>query len=106
MILKRFANSKKQEIQACSKQKFSATVNTAYIKYNKAYPRRDVPIYNKAFADRKQYIIEKKYLNQLAPIVDNIAASISRLDAELQYTNAEINIMYAPYTILKVTGKI
>lgn len=51
-------------------------------------------------------IVEKSILNQLAPIVDNIAASISRLEAELEYTNAEINIMYAPYTILKETGKI
>lgn len=47
-------------------------------------------------------VFEPNWHQQLITLV----ASISRLETEFKYTNAEINVMYAPYTILKETGKI
>jgi len=97
---------KNEKYASALKQKTSVAVNTAYIKYNEAYSQRKTLEYNKALADENYRIIEKKYLNQLALIVDIMDASNSKLEAELKYTNAEINIVYAYYKLLKETGKI
>ncbi|WP_158655603.1 TolC family protein [Sphingobacterium sp. HMA12] len=97
---------KNKKYEQALKQKTSVAVNSAYIKYNEAYSQRNVLEYNKALADENYRIIEKKYLNQLALIVDIMDASNSKLEAELKYTNAEINIVYAYYKLLKETGKI
>lgn len=97
---------KNKKYELTLKQKTSVAVNNAYIKYNEAYSQRNTLEYNKALADENYRIIEKKYLNQLALIVDIMDASNSKLEAELKYTNAEINIVYAYYKLLKETGKI
>lgn len=97
---------KNKKYELALKQKTSVAVNAAYIKYNEAYAQRNTLAYNKALADENYRIIEKKYLNQLALIVDIMDASNSKLEAELKYTNAEINIVYAYYKLLKETGRI
>ena len=50
--------------------------------------------------------MESKYNNQLAILLDMIDASNAKLDAELQYTNSEINIIFAYYKLLKESGKL
>ncbi|WP_282635939.1 TolC family protein [Sphingobacterium thalpophilum] len=97
---------KNEKYKNALKQKTTIAVNSAYIKYNEACSQRKTLAYNKALADENYRIIEKKYLNQLALIVDIMDASNSKLEAELKYTNAEINIVYAYYKLLKETGKI
>lgn len=57
-------------------------------------------------AEENYKIIEKKYLNQLALITEMLDASNSKLEAELQYVNSEINILQAYYNVLKTVGTL
>jgi len=61
---------------------------------------------NKDLTEENYRIMESKYNNQLAILLDMIDASNAKLDAELQYTNSEINIVFAYYKLLKESGKM
>lgn len=95
-----------QELKTLTQQNLQVATKAAYLKYNEAISQRETYLESKRLADENYKIIEKKYLNQLALITDMLDASNAKLDAELQYINAEINIVYAYYNILKTTGKL
>src|SRR5690554_1331167 len=81
-------------------------INTAYVKYNEAITQNKTLEKNKDLADENYRIMESKYNNQLAILLDMIDASNAKLDAELQYTNSNINIIFAYYKLLKESGKL
>lgn len=87
-------------------QQAGVAVNAAFVKHNEAITQWHTLEQNKALAEENYRIIEKKYLNQLALAVDLLDATNAKLDAELQYTNAEINILYTYYQLLKTTGQL
>lgn len=108
----RLVNQRKFEVEKAIQQQqeveayISVGINAAYIKHNEALTQRDVLSTNKNLATENYRMMENKYNGQLALIIDLIDASNSKLDSELQYTNAEINIIFAYYRILKETGKL
>ena len=59
-------------------------VNAAYIKYNEALTQNNTLKVNKDLAAENYRIMESKYNNQLAILLDLIDASNAKLDAELQ----------------------
>ena len=81
-------------------------INTAYVKYNEAITQNKTIEKNRELADENYRIMESKYNNQLAILLDMIDASNAKLDAELQHTNSEINIVFAYYKLLKESGKL
>lgn len=81
-------------------------INTAYVKYNEAITQNKTIEKNRELADENYRIMESKYNNQLAILLDLIDASNAKLDAELQHTNSEINIVFAYYRLLKESGKL
>lgn len=81
-------------------------VNAAYIKYNETRSQNSTLAKNKDLTEENYRIMESKYNNQLAILLDMIDASNAKLDAELQYTNSEINIVFAYYKLLKESGKM
>ncbi|WP_109696819.1 TolC family protein [Chitinophaga deserti] len=87
-------------------QQAGVSVNAAYVKHNEAITQWHTLEQNMRLADENYRIIEKKYLNQLALAVDLLDATNAKLDAELQYTNAEINILFTYYQLLKTTGQL
>jgi outer membrane protein TolC len=94
------------ELEEMEKQNLEVAVKAAYLKYNEAVSQRNTYLESKRLAEENYRIIEKKYLNQLALVVDMLDASNSKLDAELQYINSEINIIYTYYNLLKTTGEL
>ena len=78
----------------------------AYLKYNEAVSQKTTYLESKRLAEENYKIIEKKYLNQLALITEMLDASNSKLEAELQYVNSEINILQAYYNVLKTVGTL
>lgn len=81
-------------------------VNAAYIKYNEAVTQNNTLQVNRDLAVENYRIMESKYNNQLAILLDLIDASNSRLDAELQFANSEINIIYSYYKLLRESGSL
>jgi len=89
-----------------AEQMIGVAVNAAFIKYNETISQNETLKKNKDLADENYRIMESKYNNQLAILLDMIDASNAKLDAELQYTNSEINIIFAYYKLLKESGKL
>ena len=81
-------------------------MNAAYVKYNEAIDQQNTLEKNKQLAEENYRIIEKKYLNQMALIIDMLDATNAKLEADLQHTNAQINILYAYYSLLNLTGRL
>ena len=89
-----------------AEQMIGVAVNAAYVKYNEAITQNKTIEKNRELADENYRIMESKYNNQLAILLDLIDASNAKLDAELQHTNSEINIVFAYYRLLKESGKL
>lgn len=96
--------AKEREVQ--SFQDRSIVVNTAYRKFTESLVQRETLIQNVKLANENYRIIEKKYLNQLALLVDMLDATNTKLDAELQEANAQINILFNFYRLKKEVGTL
>jgi len=89
-----------------TEQMIGVAVNAAYIKYKETITQNKTLEKNQELADENYRIMESKYNNQLAILLDMIDASNAKLEAELQYTNSDINIIFAYYKLLKESGKL
>lgn len=81
-------------------------VNAAYTKYQEAIQQADILNDAKRLAEENYKITEAKYLNQLAVQAEMIDAQNQKLQSELDYANAEINVLYQYYNLLKATGTL
>ena len=98
--------SQADEASVLVKQNIEMGVNAAYVKYNEAINNANILLESQRLAQENYKITEAKYLNQLAILADMTDASNTRLEAELQYTNALINILYQYYNLIKTTGTL
>lgn len=94
------------EAKTLTQQNLQVATQAAYLKYNEAVSQKATYLESKRLAEENYKIIEKKYLNQLALITEMLDASNSKLEAELQYVNSEINILQAYYNVLKTVGTL
>lgn len=81
-------------------------VNAAYTKYQEAIQQAEILNDSKRLAEENYKITEAKYLNQLAVQAEMIDAQNQKLQSELDYANAEINVLYQYYNLLKATGTL
>ncbi|MFP3831963.1 TolC family protein [Chryseobacterium sp. SIMBA_028] len=87
-------------------QNIDMGVNAAYTKYQEAMQQADILNDSKRLAEENYKITEAKYLNQLAVQAEMIDAQNQKLQSELDYANAEINVLYQYYNLLKSTGTL
>ncbi|MEO7047020.1 MAG: TolC family protein, partial [Ferruginibacter sp.] len=87
-------------------QNISMGINAAYTKYLEA--ATNVSILKEAMnLARENYrIIEAKYLNQLAIQAEMTDATNEKIEAEIKYSDAEINVLYQYYNLLKAMGTL
>ena len=88
------------------RQNVEMGVNAAYIKYQESMQNAKILLESQRLAHENYKIIEAKYLNQLAIQAEMTEATNAKLEAELQYTNAEITILYQYYNLIKSTGTL
>jgi len=81
-------------------------VNAAYVKYQESIQQAEILDDAKRLAEENYKITEAKYLNQLAVQAEMIDAQNQKLQSELDYANAEINVLYQYYNLLKSTGTL
>ncbi|MPS66196.1 TolC family protein [Chryseobacterium sp.] len=89
-----------------TKQNIDMAVNAAYVKYQESIQQADILNDAKRLAEENYKITEAKYLNQLAVQAEMIDAQNQKLQSELDYANAEINVLYQYYNLLKSTGTL
>lgn len=87
-------------------QMIGVATHAATIKYNEALSQSQTLKKNMDLAAENYRITESKYNNQLAILLDFIDASNAKIEAELEHANAEINIIYSYYKLLKEKGKL
>lgn len=89
-----------------TQQNVDMSVNASYIKYQEAIQQAEILNDAKKLAEENYKITEAKYLNQLAVQAEMIDAQNQKLQSELDYANAEINVLYQYYNLLKSTGTL
>lgn len=94
------------EAMTLVQQNVDMGVNAAYTKYQEAIQQADILNDSKRLAEENYKITEAKYLNQLAVQAEMIDAQNQKLQSELDYANAEINVLYQYYNLLKATGTL
>jgi len=87
-------------------QNIEIGVNAAFIKYKEALLQADLMEESKMLATENYNIIESKYLNQLAITAEMTDATNAKLEADLQYSNASLNVLFQYYSLLKSTGTL
>lgn len=87
-------------------QNIDMAVNAAYVKYQEAIQQAEILNDAKNLADENYKITEAKYLNQLAVQAEMLDAQNQKLQSELDFANAEINVLYQYYNLLKSTGTL
>lgn len=87
-------------------QNLDMSVNAAYTKYQEAIQQTAILNDAKSLAEENYKITEAKYLNQLAVQAEMIDAQLQKLQSELDLVNAEINVLYQYYNLLKSTGTL
>lgn len=81
-------------------------VNAAFVKYREAMQQAELMKESKELATENYNIIESKYLNQLAITAEMTDATNAKLEADLQYSNASLNVLFQYYNLLKSTGTL
>ena len=89
-----------------TQQNIDMNVNALYVKYQEAIQQADILNDAKRLAEENYKITEAKYLNQLAVQAEMIDAQNQKLQSELDFANAEINVLYQYYNLLKSTGTL
>lgn len=89
-----------------TQQNVDMAVNAAYIKYQESIQQAEILNDAKQLAEENYKITEAKYLNQLAVQAEMIDAQNQKLQSELDYVNAEINMLYQYYNLLKSAGTL
>lgn len=94
------------DVMTLTQQNIDMAVNAAYVKYQESIQQADILNDAKRLAEENYKITDAKYLNQLAVQAEMIDAQNQKLQSELDYANAEINVLYQYYNLLKSTGTL
>lgn len=106
LALGNMQKSQAEEVLNLTKQNVEMAVNAAFVKYTEAIQNAKIQLESQKLAQENYKIIEAKYLNQLAVQVEMTDATNAKLESELNYVTAEINVMYQYYNLLKASGTL
>jgi len=104
--LEQLEKAKAMDAEVLVMQQVEMNVHAAYTKYAESIQQAHLLEKSQQLAQENYRIIEAKYLNQLAIQAEMTDATNAKLEAELQYANAQINVLYQYYSLLKATGTL
>ena len=81
-------------------------IHQAYVNYKNAFELLRTQEKSLQLATENYAVTENRYNNDLVLLIDLLDADNIRLDAEIQYINTRINIIYNYYRLLYVTGTL
>lgn len=81
-------------------------IHQAYVNYRNAFELLHTQEKSLQLATENYAVTENRYNNDLVLLIDLLDADNIKLDAEIQYVNARINIIYNYYRLLYVTGTL
>ena len=106
--LSKLHSSKVQAINelASSQEKVELDVRAAYIRYLDSFELLKTQEKSLQLAKENYDVTANRYANDLVLVIDLVDADNLRLSAEVQYVNAQINILYNYYKLLFASGTI
>ena len=81
-------------------------IHQAYVNYRNAFELLRTQEKSLQLATENYSVTENRYNNDLVLLIDLLDADNIKLDAEIQFVNARINIIYNYYRLLYVTGTL
>jgi len=89
-----------------AKEQTELAVKAGHIKYLESFVELDTQEKSVELANQNYNVISNRYKNEMALITDMLDASNSKLAAELQLVNAQINTIYHYYKLLYISGTL
>lgn len=102
----RLSTAAAQSRYAEIKESVDLEIHQAYVNYRNAFELLHTQEKSLQLATENYAVTENRYNNDLVLLIDLLDADNIKLDAEIQYVNARINIIYNYYRLLYVTGTL
>lgn len=91
---------------ASAEESVSLDVNAAYTRYLDSFELLKTQEKSLQLACENYDVIANRYANDLVLVTDLVDADNLRLSAEVQYVNAQINVIYNYYKLIYSTGSL
>lgn len=104
--LAKMATQKTRETNALVKDELLTAVKNAHLKYEETRKIYQTHLKGVELANQNYTVIRNRYLNDLVLITEMLDAENSKVDAEMQAANAQINILFQYYQMKKITGTL
>ncbi|WP_455585134.1 TolC family protein [Bacteroides sp.] len=89
-----------------AKEQTELSIKAEHVKYMESYVELNTQQKSVELANQNYAVIRNRYKNDMALITDMLDASNSKLAAELQLVNAQINIVFNYYKLLYISGTL
>ncbi|GHT39427.1 hypothetical protein FACS189437_02740 [Bacteroidia bacterium] len=89
-----------------AKEQTELAIKADYIKYLETYEQLKTQQKSVELANQNYAVVSNRYKNDMALITDMLDASNAKLSAEVQLTNARINIIFNYYKLLYISGTL
>ncbi|MDR0789952.1 MAG: TolC family protein [Bacteroidales bacterium] len=89
-----------------AKEQIELATKAYFIKYLEAYEQLNTQQKSVELANQNYIVVSNRYKNDMALITDMLDASSAQLSAEVQLTNAQINIIFNYYKLLYISGTL
>lgn len=104
--LAQLSTRRAQESDLLLQDNVRTEVKAAFIRFEEAFTICRTQEKSLELATQNYSVVNNRYLNDLALITDMLDASNSKLNAELQLVNAQINIVFNFYKLRKTAGSL